>query len=109
MLYQGEDIAITVTFDQDVLEQAQSFIMLVYPTFNVNGSDGWNSGDVEKENVTDGKYTFTIPYGSTKDMPTGQYTIEVLMKSGSGTSETRSIFQNTDAFTLQFAKAKTIS
>jgi hypothetical protein len=108
MLYQGEDIAITVTFDEEVLEQAQSFTMLVYPTFNANGSDGW-SGDVDAKSVTDYKYTFKIPYGSTKAMPTGQYTIEVLMKSGSGTSETRSIFQNTDAFTLQFAKAKTIS
>jgi hypothetical protein len=105
MLYQGEDIAITVTFDEEVLSQASSFTLLVYPSFNVNHA-GYKSSDVVASDIENLTYTFTIPYSKTKDMPTGSYTIEVLMKVGQGDDETRSIFQQTDAFTLKYAKAK---
>ena len=108
MLYQGEDIAITVTFDEGVLSQASSFVLLVYPSFNVN-HEGYTSSEVGQKDISNFTYTFTIPYSRTKDMPTGSYTIEVLMKVvGQQNSETRSIFQKTDAFILQYAKAKEV-
>lgn len=106
MLYQGEDIAITVTFDDEVLKQASSFILLVYPSFNVNKAPVRQ--EVGVDNIKDGTYTFTIPYATTKSLPTGAYTIEVLMKVVQEDSETRSIFQKTDAFMLKYAKAKEV-
>lgn len=106
MLYQGEDIAITVTFDDGVLNQASSFILLVYPSFNVNTEPV--KQEVTKAKIEGNTHPFTIPYGTTKSMPTGAYTIEVLMKVGQGDDETRSIFQKTDAFILKYAKAKDV-
>lgn len=58
MLFQGEDIAITVTFDEEVLNQASSFILLVYPSFNVNKEPV--EQEVQKSQITGNTHTRSL-------------------------------------------------
>ena len=99
MLYQGEDIAINIKIDAELVAKAKSFKFLCYPTFNTNDSNAEFSETITSVAET---VTVTIPNSKTKVMPVGVYTIEILMESNEGGS--KSIYQQREAFELKFAK-----
>lgn len=103
MFYQGEDIAINVTFDEETLSNASEFWLLVYPTQHTKREPFVQT--VAVSGIVDMQYTFHIPYAYTSQMGVGQYTIEILMK---GITDTRSIYQQKNAFQLEYAKAKEV-
>jgi hypothetical protein len=99
MLYQGEDIAINIKVDTELVKKAKSFKFLCYPTFNTNDSNAEFSQTIANKAET---MTVTIQNSKTKVMPVGVYTIEILMESNDGDS--KSIYQQREAFELKFAK-----
>lgn len=102
MAYQGEDIAITLEFDNDIVSLSESFVVLVYPTYNVAD----DKSVFEKSNVSvdsNGEATVVIPAETTALMQTGPYTIEVLVVTN---GDTRSIYQQREVFPLNYAKIK---
>lgn len=104
MAYQGEDIAITLEFDNDIVSLSESFVVLVYPTYNV--ADDKSVFEESNVSVENGEATVVIKAEKTASMQTGPYTIEVLVVTN---GDTRSIYQQREAFTLNYAKIKDYS
>lgn len=100
MLYQGEDIIVTIKGDEHTDLTLSNFVVFIYSNTLSEGLKIKKEKGLEKE----GSFTFIIPGEETKELRTGWYNVEVLLKMDN--SRLRSIYKKTSAFFLNPSIAK---
>lgn len=104
VFYQGETIPVVISGDDTVDLREREFMMLVYPQYENNKVVEYKKQDFVEE-VDDGnlRYRCLISHEKSKEMPVGDYVIEVMIAEGNGY---RSVYQRLRAFTLRFSNFK---
>jgi hypothetical protein len=101
MAYKGEDIPIVITGDNENNLDEVDFKVLFYPHDTPDNPTILLKSDMTKEE--ENMYSGKIPFSTTKTMPIGYYTIEILT-----IGEERRIFKKDGAFTLYDSASKDI-
>lgn len=95
MAYRGENIDIAVKGDTQHDLDSKDFKVLVYPDGHTENVQIISKSQMQK--IETNYYSGTISYETSKTMPLGSYTIEVLVIEG---QNDRSIFLSRSAFPL---------
>lgn len=103
MAYRGENIDITIKGDDVFNLDDMDFKVLVYPDRHVDEAISIAKSDMTR--LEDNQYFASIGYEKTKELPIGEYTIEVLVIEG---STSRSIFAKRGAFPVYDSASKNV-
>ena len=104
-LYQGEDIALSLSGNELVDFTNSNFVVLIYSKNNKNDELVIQGKDFEA--LEDGTYLYTIDRAITYNMK-GAYTLEIMLESKEEQEEekTRSIYIQDNAFFVEQSKIK---
>lgn len=103
IFYQGENIPINIIGQNSELQDVD-FVLLIYPHYDKQRVLEYRRADFLTD-VVDGDtiYRMSVPWNVTKDMPVGDYCIEVMIAERGGY---RSVHQHAHAFSVKFSNAK---
>lgn len=109
-LYQGEDIAISLSGKELTDLNESNFVVLLYSKSDKTFELVIQGKDFNHAENTD-YYTYTIPPNKTKDMK-GNYTLEIMLQSKESDTitkrHTKSIFIKEDALFVEQSRVKDI-
>lgn len=108
-LYQGEDIAISLSGKELTDLTTSNFVVLIYSKSDKNFQLIIQGTDFKQDNENTDYYIYTIPYTTTKNMK-GTYTLEVMLESKENDEDlnrkTRRIFIKEDALFIEQSRVK---
>lgn len=102
-MYKGEDWPLDIKGDDEFNLDELDFKVLVYPDRRAEEVTILVKSQMSK--VSDNHYSGKIGFGTTKNMPIGNYTIEVLIIEG---QTSRRIYSRPGAFPVYDSAAKNI-
>ena len=104
MKYQGEDWVFTVKGDSNIdLDSADDFKVYFYLYDNPSTTTSVTKTQCTK--IGDNLYKGKVPYATTKTLPTGIYSIEVLLITG---TTNRTVYVKQRAFENSISASKTV-
>ena len=103
-MFRGETIDIVIKGDSVLNLDSNDFMVLLYPDRHPETVFSVSKSEMKKQNSN--YYTGSIDFETTKTMPLGMYTIEVLFING---TSSRSVFAKQGAFPLYDSASKSIN
>lgn len=103
IFYQGENIPINIIDENSELQDVD-FVLLIYPHYDKQRVLEYHRENFQREVVDDNTvYRMSVPWRVTKDMPVGDYCLEVMVAEP---DDYRSVHQHGHAFTIKFSNVK---